>query len=291
MFYYNGMMDNRNIMGLSRIHPRVNISNYFTVKKDVNSWGPRILSDYEIILFRKGSYRYEESGRPSVDLNCSDILVIPPFCEHILYALDNNKTESAIACLHNDPVPSLANVTDSILLNPGIRRKTTLSPEDFLEADRLFKRSALLYSGNHPFRDDLLSSLCHQVWLIIGAYWGEGTGPEMGGRMGDMLIFIRENIHRNISRKDLAAEFSMTPEYVNALFKKELGTTPTALINREKVMRGYALLHNEGLSVKETAYKCGFIDEYYFSRVFRKILGFSPGTAKGKDGSLIVFTG
>jgi AraC-like DNA-binding protein len=44
-------------------------------------------------------------------------------------------------------------------------------------------------------------------------------------------------------------------------------------------MWAHRLLTDEGLSVKETAARVGFDDAFYFSRVFKKVMGIPPSAA------------
>ena len=275
-------MDNNKIISLSEISPFVNIANYFSLGYGVNQWGPRNLADYELILIREGRYCYEEEGMSPVDLTHFDLLIIPPFHRHTLTLSGYSKKKPAIACIHNHPYPAWGYEGVAFDISPGVRRKTTLSGGDFAEADHIFSRAAFLFKENHLYQKEMLSSLCRQIWLMAGAYWNLADPISSADRrMENMLKYIRNNVFKTITRSDLALEFNLTPEYINALFKKELGISPTGVINREKVLRGYIMLHNEGLSVKETAYRCGFKDEYYFSRLFKKFFAISPGAVKG----------
>lgn len=268
-------MDNNKMIDVLEFSPRVHIANFFDLRGRVGRWGPRTLTDYELILIREGRYYYVEEDVYRWELVPGDLLVIPPMRRHVLFLSDDDKGNPGIACIHNYPVyPDLR--------LPEIPRKTALSPEDFTLVTELFEKTANLFEGDRPYRQELLSTFCRQIWLIAGAYWnGVGPGREGESRMEKMLLYISKNGHRKLTRKDLAREFGLTPEYVNALFKRELALSPTQFINREKMRRGYILLHNEGLSVKEAAYRCGFRDEYYFARLFKKILGVSPGVVKG----------
>ena len=87
---------------------------------------------------------------------------------------------------------------------------------------------------------------------------------------------IRPRVAVANSIHDLAKAFGMTPEHVNAIFKREVGVSPGAFINRERVLKAYDLLVYEGLSVKETAFRTGFGDPFHFSKVFKKIMGMPP---------------
>lgn len=59
-------------------------------------------------------------------------------------------------------------------------------------------------------------------------------------------------------------------------YRKQTGTSPIAHFIRLKMKRACTLLDTTPLSIKEISESLGFDDAYYFSRVFKKTLGFSP---------------
>lgn len=59
-------------------------------------------------------------------------------------------------------------------------------------------------------------------------------------------------------------------------FKKTTGTTPGQYIMRRKITHAKELLLNRQSMVKEVAFKAGFNDADYFSKVFKKYTGYRP---------------
>lgn len=60
------------------------------------------------------------------------------------------------------------------------------------------------------------------------------------------------------------------------LFQNNYGVTPSRYITLHRIEYAKALLFSESNSVAATAARCGFSDAYYFSKVFKTILGISP---------------
>ena len=60
------------------------------------------------------------------------------------------------------------------------------------------------------------------------------------------------------------------------LFKKNLGMTFTEHLNQTRVGKSCSLLTSTTLSLSEIASRCGFEDQSYFSKVFKKQMGVSP---------------
>lgn len=91
-----------------------------------------------------------------------------------------------------------------------------------------------------------------------------------------MTAYLNEHLLERPGRIELAREFHFAPEYINQLFRKQLGMTPGEYVRRRLAQRAYRLLAGEGLSVKETADRLGFSSPFYFSRVFRAVYGVPP---------------
>jgi len=268
-------MDYRKIIDITEIQPVVNMANYFELKDDT-CWGPRKLIDFELILIRRESFDFRQPGQPPLKVNPGEVLIIPPGVEHTFAATVRS---GAIACIHCLPAANFPWESGLVEMTPAPSTVTRF-PDDS-DMDRLFRKCSDLFTGYENYREELLSTICREIWLRCASKW-ETPGRVRSSRMDKMIGFIRENCRRPLTRKDIAESFNLSPEYVNALFQKELGISPTDCINREKVFLAYQYLNRDGLSVKETAYACGFNDPFYFSRVFKKILGITPDTVRSR---------
>jgi signal transduction histidine kinase/AraC-like DNA-binding protein len=90
------------------------------------------------------------------------------------------------------------------------------------------------------------------------------------------MAYIHTHYAEPISRTDLARHVALSEDYLTACFRKELGVTPIAYLNRYRVSQAKQLLAGTGKSVTEIALEVGFSDSGYFSRVFRREVGLSP---------------
>ena len=59
-------------------------------------------------------------------------------------------------------------------------------------------------------------------------------------------------------------------------FKKEFGMPPTQYQLSLLMEKACKLMVDENLSIKETALKTNFCDEFHFSKQFKKIVGVTP---------------
>ncbi|MDF7822671.1 AraC family transcriptional regulator [Pontiellaceae bacterium B12227] len=90
--------------------------------------------------------------------------------------------------------------------------------------------------------------------------------------------FMHRNLARKLTLKELANIAGMSPNHYGALFGKRYYSTPIDYFNRLKIQRACELLSTTNLRVSEVGGQLGFPDPYYFSRLFKKIMGLSPRT-------------
>jgi signal transduction histidine kinase/AraC-like DNA-binding protein/ActR/RegA family two-component response regulator len=90
------------------------------------------------------------------------------------------------------------------------------------------------------------------------------------------MAYIHEHYAEPVSRAELARHVALSEDYLTACFRKELGVTPIAYLNRYRVHQARQLLTDTSKSITEIALEVGFSDSGYFSRVFRREVGVSP---------------
>lgn len=263
------------------LRPVVRIANYHEVYPG-QSWPHRVIPDLQLILVIRGRCRYrieEGEGAPhEVVVHAGELLWIEPARRHTFCHADDGDLRSGeigqIAGFHFECVPDGAWAAGDYRLAQAPETVTPVA--DFGYLQERFRRNATIFRSYLPQRALLLSAIAQEILLLLLGYWQQPATVTLSARMEEMIAFIRANLRQPLSRVVLAAAFGLTPEHVNLLFRRELGVTPSTVINRERVMSAYRLIHEEGKSVKEAAYAVGYQDPFYFSRVFKQILGIPP---------------
>ncbi|MCX7707790.1 MAG: ATP-binding protein, partial [Anaerolineae bacterium] len=90
------------------------------------------------------------------------------------------------------------------------------------------------------------------------------------------MAYIQENYAEPLSREQIAAHVGLSDDYLTSCFRKELGLTPMAYLNRYRIQQARQLLKNTHKSITEIALDVGFSSSSYFSRIFRRETGMSP---------------
>lgn len=91
-----------------------------------------------------------------------------------------------------------------------------------------------------------------------------------------MITYINDNYDEKISISDLTNTLMYSESMLNKKFKKEVGITFNEYLNRFRINKAIFYLKEKLYTVAEVSTMCGFSSPKYFSRVFKKYLGFSP---------------
>jgi signal transduction histidine kinase/DNA-binding LacI/PurR family transcriptional regulator/AraC-like DNA-binding protein/response regulator of citrate/malate metabolism len=101
-------------------------------------------------------------------------------------------------------------------------------------------------------------------------------GSENQRLMRKVMVYIHDNFHQPISRKDLANFAGVSERHLNRCFTQEMGITPLHYLNRFRILQAKMLLEQTNLSITEIMGRVGFSDSSHFAHVFRREVGISP---------------
>jgi AraC family transcriptional regulator, arabinose operon regulatory protein len=90
------------------------------------------------------------------------------------------------------------------------------------------------------------------------------------------LKYLHENITENLALSEMAAHADLSVSHFSYLFKQQTGYSPVDYFINLKMQHACQLLSFSSKSVQQIAYEIGYDDPYYFSRIFKKVLGVSP---------------
>lgn len=90
------------------------------------------------------------------------------------------------------------------------------------------------------------------------------------------INFMQKNLDKMLTLKSLAESVHLSASHFSFLFRKKTGFSPIEHFNHLKVQKACQYLLFTDLRIKEIADKLGIEDQYYFSRMFTKIMGMSP---------------
>ncbi|ASR47557.1 AraC family transcriptional regulator [Paenibacillus kribbensis] len=88
--------------------------------------------------------------------------------------------------------------------------------------------------------------------------------------------YMSEHLESTITVEELSRHIQISKQHLNFIFKQSTSYSPIDYFLRMKMQRAGQLLDLTSDSIKEIAAALGFQDPYYFSRLFKKIIGCSP---------------
>ena len=89
-------------------------------------------------------------------------------------------------------------------------------------------------------------------------------------------FLMEENIYSEVNLNAIGEVLGVSTSHLNAVFKSYTSMTPYQYFISIKIRKAKELLETGSLAIKEVAFRLGFDDQYYFSRLFKKKAGIPP---------------
>ncbi len=90
------------------------------------------------------------------------------------------------------------------------------------------------------------------------------------------IEFMKANLGKTLMIDDLAKNENLSVSRYSEIFKAKTGHPPINYYIKLKIQKSCQFLYFTTMTIKEICVKVGFADPYYFSRIFKKIMGISP---------------
>lgn len=102
-------------------------------------------------------------------------------------------------------------------------------------------------------------------------------------KVENVIRYMHQNINHQVTLTELSKLVALSPAYLSRAFKEATGHSITRYFAKIKIDKAKELIIEGGKKVKEVARALGFTDEFYFSRVFKKIEGICPSEYYSKN--------
>jgi len=90
------------------------------------------------------------------------------------------------------------------------------------------------------------------------------------------IKYMERSLDKQLTIDEIADYAGISSFHFCRLFKKYTGATLISYFNRLKIQKACAMIAGSNIKIKEIANELGYNDPYYFSRVFKKLTGYSP---------------
>jgi AraC-like DNA-binding protein len=205
-------------------------------------------------------------------LSKGDLLVIPPFTPHEYGASQENPW--SIYWVH-----CKGSYFDAF--NQNAPRFPVVIP-DFLgeRLKKLFRQCFIILRT--PYQNEEFLYLCQLVATIFALVNCAAKQPEIPFSVNAdkglvrAVMYMQDHLHSTITLEELCKASMFSSSHLHHLFKHSTGYAPIEYFLRIKMQAASHDLCFSALPVVDIAEEYGFEDPYYFSRIFKKIMGLSP---------------
>lgn len=161
-----------------------------------------------------------------------------------------------------------------VLLNT-IRRILT---EKDITLKQFYKNNEeLFYEFNKCGNKDLKQCTVELFNKLFNDYFMDNNENIDNPLVSNILLYIQQNFHKDISLADVADPFNLSEGYVCKLLKDSANITFKNYVNTLKVKKAKELLSDGNYKVSEVSKIVGFENTSSFIRMFKKYESISPG--------------
>jgi AraC family transcriptional regulator len=239
------------------------------------TFGPRILSDYELVWIVDGDVAWQADGIVHAAPPGTILLARPGMRES--YRWDPVR-QTRHAYIHfglnaprgvlpqEDAWPLTRRLPDGDILRPMFRHVAWLLEHAGDDGAALVE-----------------SALRHLVvGFVLGRFETKSVGAAgLPAAVLRALRFVAERWAKTTAPPtltELARAASVSPGHLARLFHASVGVSPLSALRLLRLERAAAMLARSNLSIKEVAASSGFESPFHFSRRFKDVYGVSPRT-------------
>ena len=103
------------------------------------------------------------------------------------------------------------------------------------------------------------------------------------------LDYIKRNYNKRITLEEVAGQVFLNPSYFSKIFKNDMNTTFVSYVNKIRVNAARNLLSDISIPLTDVSCMVGFEDQSYFTKVFKKATGVTPGKYRESRGQQSTF--
>jgi len=98
--------------------------------------------------------------------------------------------------------------------------------------------------------------------------------------------YVRKNYMKKITLEEVASHVYLSPSYFSKIFKEEMKVNFNTYLNQKRIEMSKKLLLDDSIVLVDVSNLVGYEDQSYFSKVFKKLVGVSPGKYRDLRGQI-----
>lgn len=94
--------------------------------------------------------------------------------------------------------------------------------------------------------------------------------------------YIENNYNKTITLDEVAKKLNISSFYLSHIFNQKSKTSFIEYLTNLRIKKAFHLLQTEQMNIAQVAYKVGYNDSHYFTRIFKQKFGITPKELKIK---------
>ena len=171
---------------------------------------------------------------------------------------------------------------------PGIYEKYTergglacFRPQSLAPYQKILDSLCETASSSDYVRDmKIFEQLTALLFLLMQDSWHPGSTAKPTSRkynLQQIKDYLDFHYPETIRLDDLAETFYINKFYLTRIFREQFGVSINAYLLSLRITHAKQLLRFTDFSIEKIGIQCGMKDANYFSRMFKKVEGISPG--------------
>ena len=216
---------------------------------------------WEIIYCTNGNGTIKIQNGESINYAKNQVVVIPPKTVH------SNTSQNGFKNIHM----TVAN------WNPAFKNAVLIQDNEKCDLFTILNMCLRYFNTEDMGHSDIIMSFTE---LILSMLMTFGDSVQSSRHIEMISNIILENFSDpQFSLEDVYDKFDLSKDYIRRQFIKEKGISPLQFLCNTRINFAQKLLLSKDVNnykIYEIAEMCGFTDQLYFSRVFKKVTGISP---------------
>ncbi len=110
-----------------------------------------------------------------------------------------------------------------------------------------------------------------------------GSETDKRNNVSAAIDLMKRKLNEVLSLENLAKACNLSISHFSTVFKQETGYSPIDYFNHLKIQKACQYLLFTDMSIKEISFSLGVEDQYYFSRMFSKLMNVSPKEYRNRN--------
>ncbi|MCC6416030.1 MAG: helix-turn-helix transcriptional regulator [Opitutaceae bacterium] len=237
-------------------------------------FGPRVQSDYQLVVLVDGAMQIEVDGVPREVQPGHVTLLRPGGRENFAF--------SAVRKSHHTWCALRPGIVSAELRDACAQAASVLPvTHRFAQLMELGLAMPLTAGTQAHGLIDALGLAVLQAYLFTDARQQRRAADEPD-TLRRALAWVGQEDRERTDLPTMAAAAGVSPTQLVTLFKRHLGTTPLRYVWETRTRRGAQLLRETGLTVGDVAFRCHVQTPVHFSRWIKQLYGVPPKALRAR---------